>query len=125
MNSRNIGGGILAVTRVFRDAVASPLRRYVIYSLLVHAALVGLFSMGMLLPEKEGDAASVAAGSEKTDASTEQEGAVAPDKAGTPSEDSYYQNAGVDTTPADDDEMPDSPFGGEEGTDLDVDLKLE
>ncbi len=114
------------VSRQFaHDAVMSPLRKYVIYSVIFHVVLIGALSVNMILPKKPPAAASAttttaAPAAKDPAAPPAAKGAAAkpdqppkppsaPDKP-TGQKDDYYKRQGIDNTPAKSDEIPKNPF---------------
>lgn len=98
---------------LLHDAVMSPLRKYVLYSVIIHVLVIGIFSLGMVLPARQKPAAPAQAPEPAAPAPATEAAAPAaekkPDEASGRKED-YYSREGVDTTPAAPEEIPKNPF---------------
>jgi hypothetical protein len=52
MKFLSVGDTLSNIKMLGRDALHTPLRKYVVYSLLFHVVLIGGLSVGLLFPEK-------------------------------------------------------------------------
>jgi len=103
-----------AARTLFRDAVMSPLRKYVVYSLVIHVVLISLFSVGTIITWVRGEDPAARPAQETATAGND---AAAGADAGTtppakdtakPGEGDYYKRAGIET--AKPEEIPRNPF---------------
>lgn len=106
----------IRVTReLVRDAIFSPLRRYVLYSLVIHVVVIALLSVNMLW-DAEAEATEQPATEKQAQVATPQpEPQPTDNMKPTGNKDDYYGREGIETaTP---DEIPKNPFDVEKSED--------
>lgn len=111
-----------SVKTLARDTFTTSLWAYVVYSVILHVVVVGIFSIGLLLPEKsEAETAKETAVAKDADQPADTDARRTPTDSGTEAgkpkgtEGDYYKRAGLET--AKPDEIPKNPFEAKEELD--------